>query len=277
MDLFVDISEAIITMVKIMESFIFKYWMYILLLIIAIWEEFCRERRGREFKRIFTQFEKFGFWQGIIAFLQRILDWIFNKFMIRQLLNPYFFFPFSIILTFVLYNKIKSVDGNIQSVILFITFLAIMWYARETHALRSEQKKSNEISRESNEILKGRPLVVIAKENGDYISVKNTGNNIARDIILLLKRENKLLKGIRFLVLGINEKIAYGIEKNIVDLIDNCDDKIQTEIYYWDFQKGKSYLTTFRLDEKIFIESGIGRFNIVEDGPYNGNIPSSFY
>lgn len=244
-----------------MKNVISKFWPHVfiaILLIVAFWQEFYREGRKREFKRIFNQFNKFGFWNGIIAFVQRILDWIFNKFMIRQLLNPYFFFPFSIVLTLVLYNKIKSVDGNIQSIILFITFLAIMWYARETYALRSTQK-------ESNGILRGRPLVVIAKEKGDYISVKNTGNNIARDITLLFKREDKLLKKIEFLVLAVNQKIVYGVEKNIVNLIDNCDDKMQTEIHYCNFQETKPYQTTFKLDKDIFIESGVGRFNITRD------------
>lgn len=139
-----------------------------LLIVLAIWEEFVREKRGKDFKKIGTDY--INSISILPSFLQRILDYLFNKFVIRQLLNPWFFFPASILFTLYFSQKISSESSTI---VLLITFFAVMWYARETYALRNEQKKTNEL-------IAGRPLVLVAKELGNRISIKNAGNNIVQ-------------------------------------------------------------------------------------------------
>lgn len=224
-----------------------------LLIVLAIWEEFVREKRGEDFKKIGYEFTKsISF---LPSFLQRTLDYFFNKFAIRQLLNPWFFFPATILFTFYFSQKISSESSTI---VLLITFFAVMWYARETYALRNEQKKTNEL-------IAGRPLVLIAKEIGNRVSIKNAGNNIARNIIVEFKKDGSLVQQYRFIVLGINNEIPYTIPEDLVKDIDVCNPQLLVVITYNNFQEQQEFETIYKTDSTVVIKPDVGRFLQISD------------
>lgn len=191
-----------------------------------------------------------------LRFFQRLLNYVFVGFFIRQILNPYFLFPFSLIASVYLYKNQKLVEP--EDIILFVTFLAILWYSRETFLLREEQGKSNKI-------LAGRPLVIISKEVGNYINIKNFGNSIAKSIVVKIFLENKEKFNAEFLVLGEGQDIRYPIEPFHSDLIDECNKNLYVEIQYRSFSSRMKFVTKFITDEKILIDSEKGRFKISDD------------
>ncbi len=73
--------------------------------------------------------------------IQRSLNYIFRGFFIRQILNPYIIIPFLIILSLNLMPKVLEEKIGSTDFILLITFIAILWYSKETYALRESQKK----------------------------------------------------------------------------------------------------------------------------------------
>lgn len=224
-----------------------------LLFVLAIWNELVREKRGNDLKKVFMDYR--GTISHLPSLLQRLLDYLFNKFGIRQLLNPWFFFPFSIL--FVIYFYRNTFDQS-QSIVLLVTFFAIMWYARETFALRNEQKKNNIL-------IAGRPLLLVAKELGNNISVKNSGNNIARQIELKLTIRGGQKWEYKFISLGINQEISHTIPPELTDKIDQCNPNLIAVITYYNFQKNEKYETSYITDESVVIKTGIGRFNQISD------------
>lgn len=69
-----------------------------------------------------------------------ILNFIFSSFICNHLLKAEYYFPFSILLTLFLYFE-RDFDNN--EIIYFITFLAIVWYGRETMVLRQATQNNN--------------------------------------------------------------------------------------------------------------------------------------
>jgi len=228
-----------------------------LLLVLAFWEDFVREKRSKEFFNIF----KDNVWtiNYVPSILQRILDYLFNKLLIRQFFNPWFFFPFSILLTTYFYHNFSA---EWYVVIVFITFLSILWYSRETHALRIEQKKNNEI-------IAGRPLILVAKELGNQISVKNAGNNIAREVGLFFIREDESIMSVNFQTCGIGQKIGYNISDDLTTQIDKCDPNLKAILVYKNFQNNLEFETIYKSDAGAVIKTNVGRFKQISDRVIN--------
>lgn len=228
------------------------YSLFALLIFLAIWEELVRERRGKNLlKNEYRDTIHF-----VPSALQGILDYFFNKFAIRQILNPWFLFPASILFTLYFAEKISR---DTQDIVLLITFFAVMWYSRETYALRNEQKKTNGL-------IAGRPLILIAKEiEGDKISIKNAGNNIARNIIVSFIMNDELKEKYKFISCGIDQEIPYPIPEYLVNLINGCDPVLRATITYYNFQKDEQFETIYRTDETVVIKPNIGRFAEISD------------
>lgn len=246
------------------------YWiLFAYLIAIALWEDWKRENRRGDLKNIWLK-KGAGFLGFLFGFPQRILDYIFNKLTTRQFLNPYFFFPFSIILILFLYKKgfFESADKSNGSLILFITLLMVMWYSRETWALRKEQQKSNNI-------LKGRPVLSIIKNVGNTLEVRNDGTNIAYNIkihflyngITECKREIAILgagKGLSYKI-GISDiRMSAGM---LSDLINSSppDKNLKVIIDYSDSIEGeKRFRDKWKLDENVLMSSANeGRFRMI--------------
>jgi len=191
--------------------------------------------------------------------IQRLFNYIFRGFITRQILNQYIIFPLIIVLLLYFLFRNDFDTNNVQNLILLITFIAIIWYSKETFALREEQKNANRIAM-------GRPLIIIAKEEGNYVGIKNYGNNIAKHINIKLIHKNVLLKEIKYNVLNhTQELIKYPIDEKISQIIDSVDKDFIAEVKYYNFQSRRAHLTTFELDDSILIDSRIGRFKIKED------------
>lgn len=148
----------------------------LILILVAIWKEidegnwktFSEEaiKRGRKKNGIGC----------CVHIFQKLLHYIFRGFFIRQILNPYFLFPFLILLTWVL--KINNVEtGNL---VLLLTLIVILWYSKETQVLREEQRKSNKIAQKSNEIQE-RPILNFYLR-GYEMRLRNVGNGPAYNI-----------------------------------------------------------------------------------------------
>lgn len=75
---------------------------------------------------------------------QKTLHYIFRGFIVRQILNPYFLFPFLALLCWLL----MIINWGKGDIILVMTLLVVLWYSKETQVLREEQRKSNKISEE---------------------------------------------------------------------------------------------------------------------------------
>lgn len=106
----------------------------ILLCVVAAWNEIFFSKRTNSSKKP----EKPC--RDLISFIQEVLEFIFNKFVIRQILNPYFLFPFSILSLIFLKRQSNLVNSDI---ILLATFIALMWYSKETYELRKAQNIAN--------------------------------------------------------------------------------------------------------------------------------------
>jgi len=249
------------------------FWLSLfVLLAVALWEDLVREKRINELKKVWTDRK------NCIGFIQRILDWLFNKITTRQFLNPYFFFPFSFVLTIYLSKEGKLADS--MSVILFITFLAIIWYSRETWALRQEQQKNNDI-------IRGRPILSIIKNVGNTIEIRNDGTNIAYNIQIKFYYQDKesiVNSDIEFSVLGkglfykidISKKKVFvnGKNKELIDLVDGekqngrglvPNKALGVIIEYTDSLKiGKQYKDDWIIDKDLLLNNGEGRFRLVK-------------
>lgn len=235
-----------------------------ILLVLAIWNELYRDRKNlhNDWKRVVKDnFKKpFIWWPFSVA--QRLLDYFFIKFATRQLLNPWFFIPASALLTYYLSRQfsLKSSEK-----IYLITFFAILWYARETWALRKEQQKNNQLVEKNNQLIAGRPLIIIAKEFGNAISVKNVGNNIARHIILEFKIDDVSKETYKFISLGLDQEIPYPIPEYLVNDIDNCNPKLLAIVTYHNFQENHQYETRYKTDSSVVVKAGVGRFAQISD------------
>ncbi len=226
------------------------------LILIVFWEDVRREKRINDFLKIFNEFKNHDcFLDKLFGFFQRILDYIFNKIFIRQILNPYFLFPFTILFSFYLYFVKKTI---LSDLVYFITFVAILWYSRETWALRKEQVKSNEI-------LAGRPLVIVSKGEGNFICVKNFGTSIAKKILIRLMYEEKEISSKEFLVLGKGQEIKYAIPGDAVRMIETQERQFFIYLEYRSFNKHEKYKATFIIDETILVDSEKGGFKLVNE------------
>lgn len=107
----------------------------ILLFIIALWNEISSGRYIKFFEKL-QKTHKDPF-----LFIQGVLDFICNKFIIRQILNPYFLFPFSALAVVFLKNNFNSFSNS--DIILLVTFVALLWYSKETFELRKAQVVAN--------------------------------------------------------------------------------------------------------------------------------------
>jgi hypothetical protein len=115
---------------------------FIILFTIAVWEE----KSERNWKWQFTDvIKRRGEQKGVNKYffiVQRTINYLFRGFIVRQIFNPYFLFPFLILLFwFLRLNNIGNSD-----LILTLTLIVILWYSKETFVLRQSQDESNEIS-----------------------------------------------------------------------------------------------------------------------------------
>ncbi len=196
--------------------------------------------------------------------LQRSLNYLFRVIVLRHILDYCLVFPLTIVLVLFLHYKYKF-DG--PDLILFITFMAILWYSKETFASRQQQKSQIDLQKKANEIAIGRPFVFIIKEaDGNYISVKNLGNNTAKNVVVNFLVNGVSKKIINFPVITFHgEEIKYEIENDLTRLIDSVDLNLIAVISYSDFHEENSYITKFRPNEKVFIVPGKGRFETISD------------
>ena len=75
--------------------------------------------------------------EAIYAFA--LFRFIIDRLICFFLFQPVFFFPFAILVTFFVIKKEWITEP--QDIILFITFLSLIWYARETMVMRQGQNK----------------------------------------------------------------------------------------------------------------------------------------
>jgi len=239
----------------------------IVLLLIGLYREWEEKRLYKEIERIFCKRKldngkRFSIRQldlFIYYIIQRLFNYVFRGFVTRQILNQYIIFPLIIVISLFLLSRNDINKDTSQNLILLITFVAIIWYSKETFALREEQKNANDIAI-------GRPLIIIAKELGNFIGIKNYGNNIAKHISIKFIHKGILLKEIQYNVLNHTQKLVkYPIDENISAIIDSVDKDFITEIKYYNFQSRRRYITTFELDDSILVDSRVGRFKIKED------------
>lgn len=188
----------------------------------------------------------------------------FGNLIVRQILDPYIIFPLFVLLAILFVNNNWEFG---QTTVLTITFIAILWYSRETLVLRQKQQELNRISKKANEIAMGRPLIFIIKEDdGNYISVKNFGNNTAKNVIIKFIMDGKVDKKIEFpVVVAGGKEIPYPIEEKFTSLIDACDPKFQVKIEYNDLFEKNLYRTEFFLNKDVLVVRGKGRFKISSD------------
>lgn len=218
--------------------------------------------------------------------LQRSLNYLFRGIVLRHILNYYLVFPLTIIFSLFLYYRYEVKD---QSLILFITFMAILWYSKETFDSRQEQKNANRIAKKANEIAIGRPVLSIIKNVGDTIELRNDGTNIAYDIwVKFYHKQRGSIKNdrIKFPVLGKglfyridikNEMfnvLIDGNSKKIIDLIDGekknengqliPDENLGVIIEYQDSpgEKGRQYRDYWKVDKDILLSHNEGRFRL---------------
>lgn len=220
--------------------------------------------------------------------LQRSLDYLFRGIVLRHILSQYIVFPFTIIFSLFLYYRHGVKD---QSLILFVTFMAILWYSKETFASRQEQKNANRIAKKANEIAIGRPVLSIIKNVGDTIEIRNDGTNIAYNIWVKFyysQKEDIKNDRIKFPILGrglfyridINNEmfnvLIGGNSKKIINLIDGekkdengqsiPDENLGVIIEYKDSpnENGKLYRDYWKADKDVLLSHNEGRFRLEE-------------
>ncbi|MFH0819232.1 MAG: hypothetical protein V1898_04520 [Patescibacteria group bacterium] len=76
----------------------------------------------------------------------KLYSFFINRFLSEHIFHPSFFFPLSVGLVLYFLKKYNFILD--EKVILFITFLAILWYTRETMVLRQAQQQIIEIEKE---------------------------------------------------------------------------------------------------------------------------------
>lgn len=154
------------------------------LIFIAVWND-RREGKWKKFKKEFREEKKINGKKikeaGLdkwLYYIEKGLDYLSGGLIIRQILNPYILFPFSILLFWLL--KINNVVTG--DLLLILTLVAIIWYSRETLVLRQEQWKSNKIAQKNNEIQE-KPILNFYLR-GYEMRLRNVGNGPAYNIVI---------------------------------------------------------------------------------------------
>ena len=115
-----------------------------ILAIVAVWKEKDEKKWSAFSEEAIKRGNEKGGLDKYIHIFQKFLHYVFRGFVIRQILNPYFLFPFLVTLTwFLKINKWTNGD-----VVLIITLIVVLWYSKETQVLREEQRMSNKIAKE---------------------------------------------------------------------------------------------------------------------------------
>lgn len=115
-----------------------------ILIILAIWKEKDEKNWNTFSKEVIKKGKDKGGISKYIHIFQKLLHYTFRGFIIRQILNPYFLFPFLILLIWLL--KINNWSNG--EIVLTATLIVVLWYSKETQVLREEQRKSNKIAKE---------------------------------------------------------------------------------------------------------------------------------
>jgi len=116
---------------------------FLALFSVTLWKDIDEGSWGRYLVDIKNGKEKRGVGMYFHA-IQKTLHYVFRGFAIRQILNPYFLFPFLILLTW--YLKLNNLSSG--ELVLIITLIVVLWYSKETQVLREEQRKANKIAKE---------------------------------------------------------------------------------------------------------------------------------
>ncbi|MDO9230960.1 MAG: hypothetical protein Q7U36_00555 [bacterium] len=271
------------------------FWLLpLILFLMALYREWENDNNlGKEIRKIFCnkkfKGKKVSIRQPDIFLyyiLQRSLNYLFRGIVLRHILNYYLVFPLTIIFSLFLYYRYEVDD---QSLILFITFMSILWYSKETFDSRQEQKNANRIAKKANEIAIGRPVLSIIKNYGDTIELRNDGTNIAYNIWIKFyykERENIKNDKIKFPILG--RGLFYRIDinngafnillsensKKLIDLIDGekknendqliPDENLGVIIEYSDSssKEGRQYFDYWKVDKDILLSHNEGRFRL---------------
>ncbi|MBU4347851.1 hypothetical protein KKF23_04920 [Patescibacteria group bacterium] len=257
------------------EFFSSNYFLIIsllVLLLLALYREWEDDSLEKEIRKIFCDKKlkngkKVSIRQPDIFLyyiLQHSLNYLFRGIVLRHILDCYIVFPLTIILS--LFLQYKYEVGS-QSLILFITFMAILWYSKETFASRQQQKGQIKLQKEANEIAIGKPFVFVIKEaDGNYVSIKNFGNNTAKNVIV-----DFLVNGVSEKIINIpvitphGEEIKYEIEDRLSRLVDSENFNLSVSISYSDFHEKNSYITKFRPNKKVLIVPSKGGFEAISD------------
>jgi hypothetical protein len=125
--------------------------------------------------------------------------------------------PFLLIL-----DHIKTIE-ILTSFILFLTFLAILWYSKETQELKEAAIKN--------------PCVTLYKKNG-VIKIKNYGTGVARNITFVAP--------LTFTFPLLSSNGFEDLSDNIVSAINGITDTITIE--YYDLNKVYKYTTKLKWD-----------------------------
>lgn len=138
------------------------------------------------------------------------LDHIFRIFIMEQILNQYILFPLTIILSLYLYFRYNL---KASELILFITFMAILWYSKETFQLKNEQRSANKIFRKSQRPCL-TPFIRHIDENHYRLKIKNTGRGVAIDVLVKIITSGnsyavKLRNNIRYISSGEEQSIKF--------------------------------------------------------------------
>lgn len=155
------------------------------------WKKFEKELKKKKMVNG-QEGERIGADKGLY-YIQKLLDYLSEGLIIRQILSPYILFPiFALVFWILVINK-----TNTTVLVLSLTLIAIIWYSRETLVLRQKQMKANKIAQESND-LQEKPVLTFfirnitswetwkKNENEDYIidgywllRIRNMGKGIA--------------------------------------------------------------------------------------------------
>lgn len=154
----------------------------LILLSVAIWKDIdegnWEKYREEAIKKGIKKGKKKGISCKYFHIIQKTLHYVFRSFFIKQILNPYFLFPFIVFLIWFL--KINNWENG--DIVLLVTLIVVLWYSKETQVLREEQRKSNKISQKSNEIQE-RPILNFYLR-GYEMRLRNAGNGSAYNITI---------------------------------------------------------------------------------------------
>ena len=153
-----------------------------ILIFIAVWND-KRERKLEILKEELEEYDK-NSKSKFDKFLYHTVKYLgyLSGLSIRQILNPYILFPFSVLLSFWLFGIDNMKNGD---AILTLTLLAIIWYSRETRILREEQRKSNKIATKTNwlSIMPSLTMRWIRQNGGEWnLIISNQGKGTALNV-----------------------------------------------------------------------------------------------